>query len=326
MNRRHLIVAALGCLGMVSHAIALEEHRVRRIGYFSPSSAQSNAAWLAAFREGMAELHWVEGRDYVIDARYANGVAQAGPRVVADLVATQPDLVLSSGDQGPKLLLQRTRTLPIVFAISVDPVGAGLAASLQHPGGNLTGLTNLSSDLGAKRLQLLKEAFPRVAQVVLLFEPDNVAGPSQAKVIQEAATHLGMHVTPIGLRKAADIEPAFKRGAGLAIHAYVVIGSVFMNNYRKTIVEHAMRSKVPAIFPGDAYVEAGGLISYAPSFRDNFRRAAIYVDKIFKGAKPGDLPIEQPVKFELVVNLKSAKAMGLTIPQSILLRADRVIE
>ena len=327
MQRRQLLSLAVAGLGALSlPALAQQEKRVRRIGYLTGGSLQVSAAWLAAFREGMAALRWVEGRDYVIDARYANGVAQAGPGLAAELVATQPDLLLAPGDESVRQLAQRTKTIPIVFAVAQDPLGNGLAASLQRPGGNATGLTSLARELSAKRLQLLKEAFPRVAHVVLLFEPDNMGSVSQAKEIEEAAARLGIRVTPIELRQAADIEPAFKRGTALGAQAYLVTQGFLINTQRQAIVDRSLRSRLPAMFADDEYVEAGGLMSYSPSLRDNYRRAAGYVDKILKGAKPGDLPIEQPTRFELVLNLKTAKAMGIKFPQSILVRADRVIE
>ena len=262
----------------------------------------------------------------MIDTRYANGVAQAGPGLVDELIAGQPDVLLAPGDEGVRLLAQRTKTIPIVFAIARDPVGNGLAASLQRPGGNATGLTSLARELGAKRLQLLKEAFPRVAHVALLYEPAGVGSLSEVRDIEEAAARLKIRVTPIEVRQAADIEPAFKRGAALGAQAYMVTQGFLINSQRQAIADRSLRSKVPAIFVGDEFVAAGGLMSYGPSFDDNFRRAAAYVDKILKGAKPGDLPIEQPTKFGLVVNLKTARAMGLAFPQSFLVRADRVIE
>jgi putative ABC transport system substrate-binding protein len=327
MQRRKLLsLAAAGLAALCLPALAQQGKRVRRIGYLGPASAQAHAAFLVAFREGMLELRWVEGRDYVIDARYGNGIAQALAGLAAELVATQPDLLLTPGDEGIRMLAQRTKTIPIVFAIAQDPVGNGLAASLQRPGGNATGLTSLASELGAKRLQLLKEAFPRVGHVVLLFEPGDVGSVSQAKEIEEAAPRLGMRITPIGLRQPADTEPAFKRGTALGAQAYVMTQGGVISTERRAIADRIIRIKVPAIAGAAEYVEAGGLMSYSASFRDNFRRAAAYVDKIFKGAKPGDLPIEQPTKFELVVNLKTAKAMGLKFPQSFLVRADRVIE
>ena len=326
-RRRLLVVLGPGTLLAAFPSLARpQERRVRRIGYFSAGSAQVSAGWLTAFREGMAELRWVEGRDYVIDARYANGVSQAVASLADELVASRPDLLLTPADAAVRVLAQRTKTIPIVFAIASDPVGQGVAASLQRPGGNLTGLTSLARELSAKRLQLLNEAFPRVTHVVVLFDPGEPVGPAQVKEIEEAAPRLGIRVTPIELRQAADIEPAFKRGATLGVHAYILPPSFLLNVQRQAIVDRILRSKVPAIFSDVAFVEAGGLMSYSPSWRDNFRRTAGYVDKILKGVKPGDLPIQQPTKFELVLNLKTAKALGLTIPQSVSFRADRVIE
>jgi putative ABC transport system substrate-binding protein len=241
-------------------------------------------------------------------------------------VATQPDLLLTSGDTVARLLVERTKTLPIVFAIGQDPVRNRIVASLQRPGANATGLTNLARDLAAKRLQLLKDAFPRVVHVALLFDPAVVGILSQVKESKEAAAQLKMRVTSIEWRQAADVEPAFKRGAALGAQAYMMTEGPVTNSQRQAIVDLSLRTKVPAVFVDVQDVEAGGLMSYAASFRDNFRRAATYVDKIFKGANPRDLPVEQPTTFELVLNLKTAKAMGLKFPQSFLVRADRVIE
>jgi putative ABC transport system substrate-binding protein len=246
--------------------------------------------------------------------------------LAAELVATQPDLLLAASDEAVRQLIQRTKTVPIVFALAQDPVGNGLAVSLQRPGGNVTGLTTLARDLGAKRLQLLKEAFPRVARVALLFDAVDVGSVAQVKEIEEAAPRLKIRVTPIELRKAADIEPALKRGTALGAQAYIVAQGFLVNTQRQAIADRMMRAKARAIFWSAEPVEAGGLMSYGPSGKDNFRRAAAYVDKILKGAKPGELPIEQPTKFELILNLKTAKAMGIKFPQSILVRADRVIE
>ena len=303
-----------------------QERRMRRIGYFTGSAPRNNAAWLAAFREGMAALRWVEGRDYVIDARYGYGNPQATLTLATELVASQPDLILTVGDEVTRLLAERTKTIPIVFASAQDPVGSGIAASLQRPGGNATGLTSLARELSAKRLQLLREAFPRVAKIVMLFEPDNVGSVAQAKETQEAAASLAVRVTLIELRQAADIEPAFKRGAALGAQAYMVASGFLSVTHRKAITDRVLRSRVPTMFYGSQSPEADELMWYGPSEQDRFRRAATYVDKILKGAKPGELPVEQPTKFEFAVNMRTAKAMGLTIPRSILLRADRVIE
>jgi putative ABC transport system substrate-binding protein len=321
--RRHFLITAAGLAVLSLPALAQTEKRVRRIGYFTTGSLQSNAAWLAAFREGMLALKWVEDRDYVIDARFANDVVQAGSGLVAELVATRPDLLLTSGEGAAIPLAQKTKTIPIVFAIATDPVGSGIVASLQRPGGNATGLTTLSSDISAKRLQLLKEAFPRLNHVTVLFERNSVVQLTEIEVV---APRMGVRITPFELQQPADIDLTFKRGAALGAQAYILTQTGMINSQRRAIADHTIRLKVPAIFPAAANVEAGGLMSYGPSQPDNFRRAAAYVDKILKGAKPSDLPVEQPMKFELILNLKTAKAMGIKFPQSILVRADRVIE
>jgi putative ABC transport system substrate-binding protein len=325
IRRRQFLIATAGLAVSSLPAFAQQEKHVRRIGYLSGSYAQNNAVWLAAFREGMAALRWIEGRDYVLEDRYANGIAEVRARLGAELVATQPDLLLASGEQAVSELTQRTKTIPIVFAIVQDPVDSGFAASLQRPGGNITGLTTLASDLGAKQLQLLKEAFPRVANIILLFESTTLSSRSHAKNMEATAARLKMRLTPIGLRQVGEIEGAFKRGAALGAQAYVIYGSGIFSG-RQLLAELSLRSRVPSMFNQAEHVEAGGLMSYAPSYPDNFRRAAVYVDKIFKGAKPGDLPIEQPTRFELVLNLKTAKAMSINFPKTILFRADRVIE
>ena len=325
-RRKLLLVLGAGAATLAVPAFAQQEKRVRRIGYLSGSSLQSNAAWLAAFRQGMAELRWTDGRDYLLDARYANGVPQAMASLATELVASQPDLLLTSADTPALLLSQRTKTIPIVFTVIQDPIGSGVAASLQHPGGNATGLANLARDLSGKRLQLLKEAFPRISHVAMLFEPAVAGIKSQVKETQDAAVLLGMRVTPIELRQIADIEAAFKRGPAIGAQAYIVLQGGIQASQRQALVDNSMRLKAPAIYASIELMDAGGLMAYSASQKDNFRRAASYVDKILKGAKPGDLPIEQPRKFELVINKLTAKTMGLTIPQSVLLQATRVIE
>ena len=321
-----MLIAAIGLVTPSLSALAQTERRVRKIGYLSQASARVNAARLAAFRAGMLELRWVEGRDYSIDARYANGVTHALPSLAAELVATRPDLLLVAADENVRLLEKSTKTIPIVFVITEDPVGTGIAASLRRPGGNATGLTTLSAELSAKRLQLLKEAFPHVANIVLLFEPDNVGSVSQAKEIGEVASRLDVRITAIELRQPADIEPAFRRATAVGAQAYIVTTGGTIASQRREIADRINRLKTPAMFANSQYAEAGGLMSYGPSFTDNFRRAAAYVDKVFNGVNPGDIPIEQPTKFELIVNMKTAKATGLTFPESFLVQANRVIE
>jgi putative ABC transport system substrate-binding protein len=326
VRRREFLVATAGLATFALPAHAQTGRRVRQIGYLSQASAQVNAARLVAFRAGMLELRWVEGRDYAIDARYANGVTQALPGLAAALVASRPDLLLVPSDEDVRLLAHATKTIPIVFAITQDPVGNGLAASLRRPGGNATGLTTLSTELSAKRLQLLKQAFPRVTNVVLLFEPGNVGSVSQAKEIGEVATRMDLRMTPIALSQPADIEPAFKRAAAIGAQAYIVTTGGTLASQRQAILDSIDRLRTPAMFANGTWPEAGGLMSYGPDFTDNFRRAAVYVDKILKGAHPGDLSIEQPTSFELIVNLRTARASGLTFPEAFLAQANRVIE
>jgi putative ABC transport system substrate-binding protein len=326
VQRRRFLIATIVVLIPSLSARAQTEHRVRRVGYLSQASAQVNAARLTAFHSGMAALHWVEGRDYAVDARYANGAMRALPGLAAELAATRPDLLRVPSDEDVRLLLRSTRTIPIVFAIAQDPVGNGLVASLRRPGGNVTGLTTISTELSSKRLQLLKEAFPRVAHVTLLFEPENVGSTSQAKEIEDAASRLGVRITLVELRHPSDIELAFKRAAALGAEAYMVTTGGTIASQRQVIADRINRLKAPAMFPHSQYSEAGGLMSYGPSFVDNFRRAAVYVDRILKGTNPGEIPIEQPTTFELVVNMKTARATGLAFPRSFLTQVDRLIE
>lgn len=328
MNRRD-VALVLGVLGGLPLAtLAQQPARVRRIGWLDLGSADTVTSKIfhAAFRAGMGELKWTEGRDYVIDVRYANGNPQGFPGLADELVASQPDLLIAPGDSSARVLMQRTKTIPIVFAISVDPVGNGLVESLARPGGNVTGMTNQLRELGPKRLQLLKEAFPRVAHVGVLYEPNEISSIDQAKTVEAAAKTLGMRTTLIELRQVADIEPAFERGASLGIDAFLPVAGPLTVAQGQAIVDNVNRSKLPAIYQVSRLADVGGLMSYGPNIPDNFRRAAGFVDKILKGARPGDLPTQQPTQFELVVNMKTAKAMGFTMPQSVLLRVDRAIE
>ena len=329
MNHRRKLLIALGTGALVNPLAALAQQppaRPRRIGYLSLASAESNAHYLVAFRAGMAALKWVDGRDYLIEARYADGVAQAITRLAAELVAQQPDLILTAGDGSLRALLQQTKTIPLVVGIAQDPVGNGLVASLRRPGGNATGLTSLAGGLGSKRVQILKETLPRLAHIAVLYEPENIGGVAQWKEIEDAAKRIGVRATPHEIRQPADIAPAFKRGAAQGVQAWIITQGGPQITHRKEIVERAIALKLPLMATNAETTEAGGLMSYGASVSDNFRRAAGYVDKIFKGANPGELPIQQPVTFEMVVNLKTAKAIGVTVPPIVMLQAERVIE
>ena len=241
------------------------------------------------------------------------------------LLAARPDVVVATTELAISALAQKTSTIPIVFGIAADPVRSGFAATLQHPGRNLTGLTPMTRELAAKRLQLLQETSPHISHIALVFtsvlESTYIAEETRA-----AAERMKIRTSALELRRPEDIGRAIMHGASLGVQAYVVTAGGLINTQRKSIADHIRSTRLPSVFVYAAFVDAGGLMSYAPSYEENFRRAANYVDKILKGAKPGDLPIEQPTSFELVVNLGTAKAIGLKIPKSILLRADRVIE
>ena len=327
MDRRGLLCAGIAAAASAGFpALAPAQRRLWRVGYHSAGSAQSNAGWLDAFRKGMSELGRSESRDYVIDARYADGKAELVQRLATELVATEPDVLLTTAESSIQALARSTGKIPIVFAIAADPIRHKLVSSLQRPGGNVTGLTLLTPDLAPKRLELLKESFPAVSHVVVLFQGNDDASNGQMKGYADAATRLKMRTTLIDLRQPGDIDPAFKRAGPLGADGYAIASSFMMNTQAKVIADHILRAKLPSVSSALLMAEAGVLFTYGPSPLHNFRRAAVYVDKIFKGAKPGDLAIEQPTKFDLVINARTAKALGVVIPQSVMLRADRVIE
>jgi putative ABC transport system substrate-binding protein len=327
LGRRRVLGAGLVSLASICfHPLARAQRRLWRIGYHSSAGAQSNPGWLDAFRKGMAELGWSEAQHYVIDARYADGVPEAVPRLAAELVATQPDVLLTTAGISIKVLAQATSTIPIVFTIAADPVAEGFASNLQRPGRNLTGLTTLTRDLAAKRLQLLKDAFPGVSHVALLFLGGDSNSEIQVKEYEAAGRRLNVTVSPIELRKPADIEPAFVRGSALGADAYAVSSGFMINVHSKAIAAGILRSRLPSMGSSMVLAEAGVLLTYTPSIPENFRRAAVYVDKILKGSKARDLAIEQPTKFDFVINARTAKALGMTIPAPLLVRADRVID
>lgn len=326
MRRRRLLTAGFAAAASVYLRAAWPQRRLWRIGYHSAGSAKSNAGWLDAFRKGMADLGWSETRQYVIDTRYADGEVAAIPRLAGELVATDPDVLLTTGSNSLKALAQLTKTIPIVFTIAADPVAEGFVPSLQRPGGNLTGVTTQSGDVAAKRLQLLTESFPAVSHVLLLFQGNDTLSTIQVKQYEAAAESLKIRITPIDVRKPEDIEPALKRAATLGVHAYAIAAGFMIGTQAKVIAARILHSRLPSVGNSELLAEAGILIAYAASISQNFRRAATYVDKILKGTKAGDLPIEQPTKFNLFINKRTAQAIGATLPASMLMRADRVIE
>jgi putative tryptophan/tyrosine transport system substrate-binding protein len=308
---------------------AQRAERVVRIGYLSLQTEEGDRGWFAAFRQGLRELGHVEGPNVVIEQRHAAGRAERLPALASELVQLKLDVLVVYGLWALNAAgWKPPGALPIVFTVDPDPVGRGLVASLARPGGNVTGLSDAHADLVPKRLELLKEAAPSAVRVAFLFNPASPLGPSQLKTAQSAAPTLGMTVLPVEVRgRGRDaIDQAFETMAKERATGVLVIGDPTIGVHRGRIAELAARRKLPAVSTLRETAEVGLLMAYGADFHDLWPRAATYVDKILKGAKPGDLPVEQPTKFSLIINLKTAKALGLTIPRSLLLQADHIIE
>jgi len=329
MRRREFITLVGGAAAWPMVARAQQNERVRRIGVLVASSADDAEfqARVAAFNEGLAQLGWTEGRNVRIDTRWATTNADELRKHAAELAAPTPDvLVGASGTTTVAALLQATRTVPIVFAIVVDPVGAGFVASLARPGGNATGFTMFEYGMAGKWLELLKQIAPGVTRAAVLRDPAIASGIGQFGAVQAVAPSLGVELSPVDVRDAREIERAVTAFAGIQNGGLVVTASPSSTVHRDLIIALAARHKLPAVYFERFFVAAGGLISYGPDLLDQYRRAAGYVDRILKGEKPADLPVQAPTKYELVINLKTAKALGLTVPPSVLARAAEVIE
>jgi putative ABC transport system substrate-binding protein len=307
-------------------AEAQQVKRSARIGVLVGSSAAGVRTRLEAFRDGLRELGYIEGKNIVIDYRYSDLKSERLPALAAELVALKVDVLVSTGPASTRAAKQASRTIPIVMAIDDDPVGSGFAASLARPGGNITGLSTQSAELSGKKLELLKEIIPKLARVAFV---GDVTRPGAAQALREmnvAADGLGVQLQYVEARSPRDVEPAFQTAVNERADAVLLLPSPVLNAQRKQIAELAARNRLPAIYPNFEFVEDGGLIAYGVSYIELFRRTASYVDKILKGAKPGELAIEQPKKLELLINLNAAKQIGLTIPPTVLARADRVIK
>ncbi len=279
-----------------------------------------------AFVRGLQQFGWADGRNVRIDIRWAGGGADSNRRYAAELVTLAPDVIVAAGNSSAGPLLQATRTIPIVFTIVPDPVGAGLVDSLARPGGNATGFTSFAYDIGGKWLELLKEIAPRVTRAAVIRDSATTAGVGQWSAIQTAAPSFGMEASPINLRDARELERSVATFARSANGGLIVTSSGLAISHRDTIVMQAAKHRIPAVYYSRAFVAAGGLISYGSDRVAQFRSVAGYVDRILKGEKPADLPVQAPTKYELVINLKSAKALGLAVPTSLFSRADEVIE
>jgi len=309
-------------------ARAQDRERVRRIGALINLTADDpeGQARLAAFAQGLQQSGWTIGHNVRVEYRFAGGNADDLRRYAADLVALAPEVILAQSSGAIAPLLQATRTIPIVFTLVADPVGAGFVDSLARPGGNATGFTNFEYAISAKWLELLKDIAPGVTRVAVLRESYIAAGPAQFGVIQSVASSLGIELRPIDTGDAAGIERGITAFAQAPNGGVIVTGSPAAAVHRKLIAALAARHRLPTIYNSRYFVADGGLISYGPDVIDQFRRAAGYVDRILKGEKPADLPVQAPTKFEMVINLKAAKELGLTVPDTLLARADEVIE
>src|SRR6266849_6163022 len=322
------ITLLLGGLFSPSAAGAQQAAKVARIGFLALNLAP-NPHLPEAFRQGLRDLGYVEGGNVEIEYRDAEGRPERLPALAAELVALKVDVILAGSTPQALAAKQATRTLPIVFASAPDPVASGLVTSLARPGGNVTGLSNIAPELVGKRLELLKQAVPGVSRVAVLWQPGGSGEHTEKDMLKEvevAGRALGVRLQFVEARGPADFDRAFSDMTRAHASALTSLGGSMFFNERRRLVDLAAKNRLPAVYPQREFVDAGGLMAYGPNFADLFRRAATYIDKILKGTKPADLPVEQPTKFELVINLKTAKALGLTIPQSVLLRADQVIE
>jgi putative tryptophan/tyrosine transport system substrate-binding protein len=328
MNRRRLVVLALGA-SLSGHAASLWAQTpiagLRRVGVLAPSTRAKEDLILEPFYDEMHRLGWIEGRHIAYDAVYADDRHQDLPRLAAELVARKPELIFAPPPVAALAAKQATRTIPIVFGTGIDPVGAGLVASLARPSGNVTGVVNVVESLMPKRLELLHEMLPAARRIGFLGDPAEATWTSERRSVSQAATALGLTIVVGEVSNPQDFDAAVARLMAQGIEAIIGFAPL-VTNLRGRLVELANRKRLPVVGHAARMAEAGALFSYGASLADQLRRSAHLVDKILKGAKPADLPIEQPTRFEQVINLKTAKALGLTIPQSLLLRADEVIE
>ena len=321
-----LVVMAFAILAPAHPAGAQQGGKMPRVGFLAPGSAKTDASLAQAFSEGLREHGWVDGQNIAIEYRWALGKLDRLPELAAELVQLQLDVIFAT--QTPAVVaVKKTGTkIPVVFAAVSEPIEIGAVASLARPGGNFTGLTTINRELMPKRLELLKEATTKLTRVGYLANPTYALHQPQLKEMQAAARSLGMELHPFEVRDGSELERAFASMAAAHVGAFIVQQDPLFVSHRRKILDLAAQSRLPGMYIASFYTDDGGLISYGAHLEDLFRRTATYVDKILKGAKPADLPVERPTKFELVINLKTAKSLGLPIPPSLLLQADRVIE
>ncbi len=326
IDRRAFITSlAVGALLASRSADAQGAGNLHRIGWLSPASAANGLPNLEALRAGLRKLDYVEGQTITIEARWADGHTERLPQLAAELVRFPVDILCTAGSQASAAAKQATSTIPIVFANVAFPDQSGLVISYPRPGGNITGVAFIGPEYG-KRLELLKEASPKLSRVALIYNPENTGSVLALQETRRWATALGIRLEPHQFGGPQDFDRVFRAIAGKRPDALMTTADPLIASYRTRIVEFAAKHRLLSMYPGKEFVDAGGLMFYGGSIPEMYRRAAVYVDEILKGAKPSDLPVEQPTKFDMVINLKTAKALGLRIPQSILVRADQVIQ
>ena len=324
-KRVFICLVAIFGLTAVSISNAQQPARMARLGYLGFAFPSTNPNRREALLQGLRDFGYVEGKNITIDYRWGEGKIELLPSLAAELVGLKPDVIFVGAPQPTLALKKATATIPIVFVGIGDPVATGLVKSLAHPGGNITGFSNMAMDLSGKRLELLKETAPRISSVAVLRNRGNEFNREGWQNLEAAAKALKLKLHQLDVRSAEDFDIAFRAATKARADALVPSPDPFINSQMKRVTEFAIKNRLPAIYAGGEFVDDGGLMSYAPNIADQFRRAAVFVDKILKGTKPADIPVEQPMKFEFVINLKTAKQIGITIPQWTLMKADRVI-
>jgi putative ABC transport system substrate-binding protein len=325
-RRQFLATVGAGSMAIAFGTRAQAQGRVRRIGYLASADPATTEDVRGAFREGLREHGYVEGQNIAIEYRWTEGALERLPILAAELVRLNVDLIFAWATAAAIAAKRATSTLPIVFVSVADPVASGLVASLSRPGANVTGVSNISRDLMDKMMELLVQVVPGISRVAAVRNAPNPSSPLLLQATETAARSLGLQLHAVDVRAPEDFETAFATITAAHAMGVVVIPDPMYFSQRQRIADLALKNRLPTVFARRENAEAGGLVSYGPSLPDQFRHATSYVDKIFKGAKPADLPVEQPTKFELVINLKTAKALGITIPQALLLRADKVVQ
>jgi len=325
MRRRDFIAAVGGAVAGPLAARAQQPAKQPTIGFLGSGTLEGQGQWVAAFLQRLRELGWIEGRNITIEYRWAEGNSDRADELAAELVRRRVDVIVTYANPIVLAVKRSTSTIPIVFTAAADPLGTGLVSTLARPGGNVTGLSVEATDLGSKRLEFLRDVVPNFRRLGIMANVGNSASVLEMREVQSASGTLGLEVKTLDIRQAEDIARAFDELKGHADALYVCIDTILFAN-RIRIITLALAARLPTMFTTREAVKAGGLMTYGPSFPELFRRAGDYVDKILHGAKPEDLPVEQPTKFDLVLNLTTAKALGLTVPQTLLARADEVIE